>query len=321
MEIWESSGQWMFSVYSMLREKKNISGFADFSPEELRLEYYACQAEGNPLKYINAVQQLGSKWKQRILELKNLNPSSKMALFNELSSPSSDMTSGYNGQQKPAFGSSSFPTNNTAPTAATFSFKADAANAAKAGATNSLAGSNVPAFGNKPTSAPSFGSGGAATAASFSFAPSSSSNFGATTSTSGFGNASNTASFQGTANSAAAPAFGVASSSTAATGFGGGFSTTGAMNTGVRDLFSAGTVGPGPVTSLFVQTTGPLHATASSTSLDGQSFRPSALNTTNSLFTPQNELSAEELAQFKAQRFTLGKIPLKPPPADLLNVS
>ncbi|XP_017930700.1 nucleoporin-like protein 2 [Manacus vitellinus] len=38
------------------------------------------------------------------------------------------------------------------------------------------------------------------------------------------------------------------------------------------------------------------------------------------LFTPKSELSAEEWQQFEAKEFTIGKIPLKPPPLELLNV-
>ncbi|XP_054914762.1 nucleoporin NUP42 [Poeciliopsis prolifica] len=38
------------------------------------------------------------------------------------------------------------------------------------------------------------------------------------------------------------------------------------------------------------------------------------------LFSPESKLSQEELNQFKAKRFTLGQIPLKPPPANMLVV-
>lgn len=38
------------------------------------------------------------------------------------------------------------------------------------------------------------------------------------------------------------------------------------------------------------------------------------------LFTAHSDLTAEELKEFRAKRFTLGQIPLKPPPADLLQV-
>ncbi|XP_007562679.1 nucleoporin NUP42 [Poecilia formosa] len=38
------------------------------------------------------------------------------------------------------------------------------------------------------------------------------------------------------------------------------------------------------------------------------------------LFSPESKLTQEELNQFKAKRFTLGQIPLKPPPANMLVV-
>lgn len=40
----------------------------------------------------------------------------------------------------------------------------------------------------------------------------------------------------------------------------------------------------------------------------------------DSLFSPESKLTAEELEQFRARRFTLGQIPLKPPPANILVV-
>lgn len=42
--------------------------------------------------------------------------------------------------------------------------------------------------------------------------------------------------------------------------------------------------------------------------------------TDNALFTHRDQLTKEELEQFQSQRFTLGKIPLKPPPVELLTV-
>lgn len=46
----------------------------------------------------------------------------------------------------------------------------------------------------------------------------------------------------------------------------------------------------------------------------------SAGSSRDSLFTAQSDLTAEELKEFTAKRFTLGQIPLRPPPADLLMV-
>lgn len=40
----------------------------------------------------------------------------------------------------------------------------------------------------------------------------------------------------------------------------------------------------------------------------------------NSLFSPQSQLSEEELKEFGGKRFTLGRIPLRPPPVDMLVV-
>ncbi|XP_054046141.1 nucleoporin NUP42 isoform X3 [Rissa tridactyla] len=80
MEIWETSGQWIFSSYSPMKEKPNISGFADFSPEELHLEYYNCRANNDVQNYINSVRQLAEQWKNRLLQLKTLNASTKAAL-------------------------------------------------------------------------------------------------------------------------------------------------------------------------------------------------------------------------------------------------
>ncbi|XP_027528814.1 nucleoporin-like protein 2 [Neopelma chrysocephalum] len=80
MEIWESSGQWIFSSYSPMKEKLNVSGFSDVSPEELHLEYYDSRAKNMIGNYIDAVQQLAAQWKNRLLQLKALNASTKAAL-------------------------------------------------------------------------------------------------------------------------------------------------------------------------------------------------------------------------------------------------
>lgn len=44
------------------------------------------------------------------------------------------------------------------------------------------------------------------------------------------------------------------------------------------------------------------------------------VTTDNVLFTPKDQLTAEELEQFQSKKFTLGKIPVKPPPMELLNI-
>ncbi|XP_063308453.1 nucleoporin NUP42 isoform X2 [Pelobates fuscus] len=386
IQIWESSKQWPFSVYSVSKEKCNISGFTDISPEELRLEYIASQASGNLQNYMNSVQQMVNNWKQKINELMNLNSSSKVALLNELNNTSTytipasggaqqpgfggaqqpgfggaqqpgfggaqqpgfggaqqpgfggAQQPGFGGAQQPGFGGAQQPAsaslglvaNNASPTAATFSFKVDSgvaqntnAPAAAASTTASFTG-----FGAKPTSTVGFGSTAAPSASSFSFAGPAASTagtsvFGSSSAPSNVAN-SNTSVFSGFGGSAAhgfggapttlgAPAFGGNASASMASVSASGF---GSSTTAVSDLFKSGAVGS---TSIFGQ---PSLFSASSTAAINPPPAASISNssTSETLFTPRTELSAEDIVQFEAKKFTLGKIPLPPPSADLLVV-
>uniref|UniRef100_A0A8D0L502 Nucleoporin NUP42 n=1 Tax=Sphenodon punctatus TaxID=8508 RepID=A0A8D0L502_SPHPU len=297
MEIWESSGQWMFSSYSPAKEKPNISGLQDFSPEELRLEYYNCRANSNIQNYMSSIQQLVSQWRNRLLELRTLNASTRTALVSELKNVVSQPLPafGFGGQQSSTFGSSTFPMNSSNSDAKNFFFKPSPAivNAPSA---------NVPSFGNpaqaqdtpavgvtSPSTAShsvGFGNQAVSAAAAFSFKSSATSGAIGTSGFLGFGSSS-TINFS---NTTSAPAFGGSNAASAAP-------TSDSSNT------------------LFGQPVGSLGRNATSA--------PSV--STNSvmsekLFTPKSELSAEELKQFEAKKFTLGKIPLKPPPVELLNV-
>ncbi|KAM4705141.1 LOW QUALITY PROTEIN: transmembrane glycoprotein NMB-like [Rhinophrynus dorsalis] len=350
MESWESSGQWLFSVYTLSKEKRNVSGFTDLSPEELRLEYYTSHAEGNLQNYMNSVQQLANQQKQRIFELKNPSASCKTALVNELTSAATNVThTQLGGLQKPTFGSSSFSSGSRAPDAASFSFKPDTAPIQSSGMQSSMNSTGFQGFGGKSASSSGFGDRVASAAASFSFAKTTASSvvssavpgFGITTAapsfgassntgfgktpgfggnsipaaTPGFGAVSSTASVFGASSSATAPGFG-GSSATAVPSFGGGFSTAaassvGSMVTSVRDLFKSGTSSSGS-SSTFGQPSGP----SANNTLLSSSVNDST--TTSDLFTPRSDLSSEDLKQFEAKQFTLGNIPLLPPPEDLL---
>ncbi|XP_053570119.1 nucleoporin NUP42 [Bombina bombina] len=347
IEIWESSGQWLLSVYSLGKEKCNLSGFRDISPEELRLEYYSSKNEGNLQNYLNSIQQLVLQWKQRTLELKNLNPSTRAALINELTSAPTNNATGFGGIQQSAFGSSNFSTSGGVPSASTFSFKPEAGLAQSSSAPASSA---LPSFGSKPT------------AASFSFAASTASTvqgFG----TSSFTNtAPTTTGFGGFAGSKVTPGFGAAPSTTGSASFGGLPNTTlgtslgsvpgitaaptfggvsgtsatqgfGVVPTTIAGVFggaSDATVssGFGSNRSSVADIFKPKNITSSSTSISGQPFGPSASgvpatadsSTSNALYTPRTELSAEDILQFESKKFTLGQIPLQPPPAEILIV-
>ncbi|XP_054979829.1 nucleoporin NUP42 isoform X1 [Sorex araneus] len=297
MEIWESSGQWMFSVYSSVKKKSNISGFTDISPEELRLEYYNFLRSNNLQSYLNSVQQLINQWRNRINELKNLNTSTKISL---LSDGGNQATSsfGFGSRQTAVFGSSGFPANNSnSNNVQNFSFKSSPG-------FGSGSSGNAPVFGSMsafgaapsassaiPASAPAFGFAkpGVSSAASFSFKTSEASSFGSS-GFSGFPTSMTTSPM----SSPVAPAFG---SNSSVTGFGG----PGSQSHSAFTRPSSDTFGSGSMSSSLLASNG-------STTAD------------NVLFTPKDQLTSEELEQFQSKKFTLGKIPLKPPPVALLNI-
>lgn len=175
-----------------------------------------------------------------------------------------------------------------------------------------------------------FGAPATATASSFSFAASNTGHFGAPSSSSGFGNVTAAPAQPpmgfGSASTPSASTFSFAAPTTnqppASSGFGSAsafsFSSSSA-NTGTGFGSGSGSGAPaaaessgssnfGKTSAVFGAPTAPAaSAAAGSEAADG-------------LFTPESKLTQEELNQFKAKRFTLGQVPLKPPPANLLIV-
>lgn len=167
-------------------------------------------------------------------------------------------------------------------------------------------------------------------------APAQASGFSFSASNSGFGSAATQSSSTGFGDILAAPTqppsgFGTASSSTPsassfsfastttdkpapASGFGSasGFS----FPTGASSSFRVGAPATTGSSSLFGQTSGGFGAAATQPT----SGTGSAEGASDSLFSPESKLTEEELSQFKAKKFTLGQIPLKPPPFNLLVV-
>ncbi|XP_022443769.1 nucleoporin NUP42 [Delphinapterus leucas] len=300
MEVWESSGQWMFSVYSPVKKKPNISGFTDISPEELRLEYHNFLTSNNLQSYLHSIQQLINQWRNRVNELKSLNTSTTIALLSDIKGGVNQAAPAFGFGSRPSvtFGSPGFPVNNNSSiNAQNFSFKPSAGFATAPSGSPSVFGS-TPAFGAVPSansaitaSTPAFGLGKPqiTSAASFSFKSPAASGFGS----SGFSGfpASMAA---GPVGAPEAPAFGSGSSSA-------GFGSPGSQSHTAFSKSSSGTFGNSSI----------------STSL---SFSNGSTTTDNVLFTPRDQLTAEEQEQFQSKKFTLGKIPLKPPPVELLNI-
>ncbi|XP_005041060.2 PREDICTED: nucleoporin-like protein 2 [Ficedula albicollis] len=202
---------------------------------------------------------------------------------------------GMGGQQTSSFGLSSFPvssSSSSSTSASSFSFKASSSLISSASpgsspaAGSSSAAANPPAFGT--TSSPSapqsagFGSAAAPSAASFSFKAAATAGGFGTCGFSGFGSASAVNS----ASTTVLPAFGA---------------------------FSA------PVGSSASPSSSALFGQSASASGHAVTSASAAATSSEKLFTPKSELSAEEWQQFEAKEFTIGKIPLKPPPLELLN--
>ncbi|XP_062034610.1 nucleoporin NUP42 isoform X1 [Lepus europaeus] len=299
MVVWKSSGQWMFSVYSPVKRQSNISGFTDISPEELRLEYHNFLTSNNLQSYLNSVQQLINQWRNRVNELKNINASTQAALLSDVKDGMNQAapTFGFGSGQTTTFGSPGFPVKNSSNNAQVFSFKLNSGFGSAPSGSQSVFG-GPPAFGAGPSagsaisaSTPAFGFGKpeVTSAAAFSFKSPAASNFGSP-GFSGFP-ASLAAS---PAGAPAAPAFGSGGS---VAGFGHVSSqsqTT--FSKPSNDIFGNGSIStPVPVSSVLV-------------------------TKDNVLFTTKDQLTAEELEQFQSKKFTLGKIPLKPPPLEFLNI-
>ncbi|NXC81576.1 NUPL2 protein, partial [Cercotrichas coryphoeus] len=297
MEIWQSSGQWIFSCYSPMKEKPNVTGFSDVSPEELRLEYYDSRSNNTIGNYIDAVQKLALQWKNRLVQLKALNASTKASLLSAFKTTGTQPAPafGMGGQQTTSFGLSS-NSSSSSTSASSFSFKASSSlisstsPGSSPAAGSSSAAANAPAFGttSSPGAPQSAGFGSAATpsAASFSFKAAAAAGGFGTSGFSGFGSASAVNS----ASTTVVPAFGAFSAPVA---------SSASPSSGA--LFGQSASGSG-------------HAVTS-----GSAAATSSSPASEKLFTPKSELSAEEWQQFEAKEFTIGKIPLKPPPLELIN--
>ncbi|XP_048195658.1 nucleoporin NUP42 isoform X3 [Perognathus longimembris pacificus] len=280
----------------MSRKKKKNFCFTDISPEELRLEYLNFLTSNNLQSYLTSVQQLINQWRNRINELKSLNTSTKLALLSDTKDGANPTapTFGFGSGQVGAFGSSGFPMNSSSSgSAQNFSFKTSPGFGTTPGSP-SVFGS-PPAFGAVPSgssavsaSTPAFGlrKPDVTSVAAFSFKSSAASGF-------------ESPGFSGFPASVAtgpvgAPAFG---SSSAMSGFGSLSSQSHTVfSKQPNDIFGGSSV---------------------STSLPGSNV---IVTTQNALFTPRDQLTVEELEQYQSKKFTLGRIPLKPPPVELLSI-
>ncbi|KAM9496651.1 nucleoporin NUP42 isoform 3-T3 [Clarias gariepinus] len=343
MEAWESSGQWLFSCYSALKD--SITGFVELSPEELRMEYYTSRATGDIQSYVNSVQQLANQWRSRVLELRTMNANTRTAMIAELSNPSAQASSGggdfgslassgFGSSSTSGFGSSStsgFGSSSTGFGASTTGFGSSSASTTSGFGSSSASGfgsSSASGFGS--SSASGFGSSsasgfGSSSASGFG---SSSTGFGSSSSASGFGSSSTSGprvggfgssapgGAAGFSFSASSPGFGSSAPQPAPSQF--GLSAPSASSFSFSDPAASKSSASG------------FNFSSASTAASGAGGFGSGASTSKSaedknsgpdgLYTSQSELTPDELREFTAKRFTLGQIPLRPPPAELLHV-
>ncbi|KAK2834004.1 hypothetical protein Q7C36_014705 [Tachysurus vachellii] len=289
MEVWQSSGQWLFSCYAIL--KASITGFVELSPEELRMEYYTSRATGDVQSFVNSVQQLANQWRSRVQELRAMSPNTRASVIAELSNPGAQTPSGGELFSSSSSSSSGFGASTTS------GFGAPTTSGFGAPTTSGFGVPTTSGFGSSSSGfrEGGFGSSAQSSAAGFSFSGSNP-GFGSSGSQPGssqFGSSAPSAS----TFSFADPAGATASKSSAA-----GFSFSSASAGG----FGGSSTAPGG---------GGFDGGASVTGSAGD--RKSG---GDSLYTPLSELTPDELREFTAKRFTLGQIPLRPPPAELLTV-
>ncbi|TTZ70359.1 Nucleoporin-like protein 2 [Bagarius yarrelli] len=303
MEVWQSSGQWLFSCYAAF--KSSVTGFVELSPEELRMEYFTSRATGDVQSYVNSVQQLVNQWRSRVQELRTMSSHTRTSMIAEMSNPrpSSSSSAGFGSAPSAGFGS--------APSAGFGSAirVLDRPGFWIGGGfwigpiggfwIGPIGGFWICAIGRFWICAISrvqlifiwgsrFGSS-VQSAADFSFSASSSGfgSSGSQTAPSQFGSSAPSAS----SFSFALPA-GATASKSSTTGF--GFSSSSAGG------FSGSSTAPSG------------GAGVSGTAEDRKNA--------GELHTPLSDLTPDELREFSAKRFTLGQIPIRAPPTELLQV-
>ncbi|XP_078094826.1 nucleoporin NUP42-like [Mustelus asterias] len=307
IEAWEISNQWLFSCYSVAKEYACVSGLVDISPEELRMEYYNSRAGGNLQNYVDSIQQLSNQQRTRMLEMKKPNSSLRSSMNTELRKPNQQKpATGFGGMQTSTFGSPGFASSSV--NSSTFSFK-PSAGLGNTTATSGFGSSSAPlvpplsGFETKPASSSSaFGNTSTFAAPTSTSAP-----------VSGVFGISATSSTPGTSVFGTSAPFG-SNPTTASTGFGSSAPTSSVFGSTVTT--TTNTFGSNATTPTNVFGSSAVSASPS----QNISVSNNSVSGYDKLYTPRTELSAEDLQEFEAKKFTLGRIPLRPPPIELLNV-
>ncbi|XP_055996656.1 nucleoporin NUP42-like isoform X3 [Ostrea edulis] len=327
---WERNKMWPLSCIGFEKDSPCVPDLEDTSPEELRHLAYEAQKSNSFQGYVDYVKNLLTDFNKKRQMLSNPTMRTKQKLLtviedyrlrknrcvnvshNTMSLFSSPTTS------ESSFQSSGFGTsfgNDT--TQNSFGAMGFGSSTSQGSGTSGMTGS----FGSKSGSAGGFGSSGSFGANSGSSGAFGSGNaFGTNSKSSGvFG-----ASGDFGASLGSSGGFGSGTSS-------GGFGTSSFGDTGIApSVFGNSATTPAGLgtnsfsstTSSGFQGTNPFGKSSSqtvdSTGAPSATFQtPRQAVEESSTYTPMNRLTAEELAEFQATHFTLGKIPTNPPPKEL----
>lgn len=349
---WESSKMWLLSCVSFQKSGPSIPGMTDMSPEELRFEAYEAQKNENFQDYIHKVQQMHNDYSAKRQELKA--PSAqlrdKLIEFIETSRKqealaAANSSSRFSGSSASAFGSSNALGQGGG-------FGGDSSKVFANTSTN-LFGKSEPAA--NPFTGQNNAFGGTPTGSAFGHSSPAQSSGTSVFGNSGGGGGGSNAAFGGQMGSCISSVFGNTTNQgitpqplnqMASTG--NVFGNQGLTNTPQGNAFGGSTsvfgtppitTGTSPATGLFGKPAAPATgfaqqsvfgsgmsasggssvfgaAPAAGGSVFGQPT-PSASEITPTMYTPLENLTPAELEQYQAQKFTLGKIPTRPPPYEL----
>lgn len=319
-EEWDASGMWPYSSYRPARSQGDVPGLQDVSPEELRLEAYLAQKENRFEEYKGAISTSASVLQKKREMLKK--PSSELQKA---------LISVYRGQHKSgSFGSRSIFGVQDISSTEIFS---------KSGS-SLFQTSNNPPSGFSSTSPPAGLFSTSVTSGTFG-KTNLGSGFGANIATPStvpqglFSAPSGTTSSFGSLSSQSS-GFGSSGGSGFGTGGGTGFGSGGGFGSRGSGLFGKPAETQAPVglfgkpvqagTGLFGKPAtqgGGLFGKgeAQATGLFGKPAPSDSPSTDSKCYTPLSDLTPEEKEQFEAPSFTLGKIPTRPPPLEMVKTA
>ncbi|XP_025090177.1 nucleoporin-like protein 2 [Pomacea canaliculata] len=356
IEIWQTSKTWPFSCIGFEANLPSFPDIPDLSPEELRLEAYMAIQQNTLDQYKLKVSQLAEQYRQwqEQLKVNSTDPSLRHRLVELIEESRRKKNSGslirpsLFGGQTASTASSGFGTGASHSSVFGGSSASFAQNVSFSGfgQGSSPSASSTSVFGgNQNSGGGTFGQAGANTGGSF-FGTSTSAvlnqsggNSGSSTSFGFFGQTSSGGGLFGQSPaSSSSPAHGFGAQATTSPRTGGLFSALPNQSPSAQgSVFGGASQTKGAMFGQSGGFTNVFQNSSSGSSL--AAFPGSGMPTSNqgmlspgnvsfgathpghdSLYTAVDKLTEEEKEQFEAKTFSFGKIPLRPPPKEMINI-